>query len=295
MRGRINPGVVPRTFDDDAARVLHPAALDFIEARQRGEHRQTRRVARSPARRPQAVCVQIENRAVGRLPVCAHPQCVPRLKTKTRARLHDDGMPVAAVVVRLPLRQRLPARLRRPALNRHVCRDRIQSMGICPAVQVRVIGIIHEIKTHQRLIVRHEGEVHFLERNQRAPARAQVRHDLRNHRVRIRQHRPVGNAFVPRTSHRKNLHGRHHGVGVRGVEQDGIGDSGQGTEDAAFLIDAFRDRGRGKRQPHQKNRYDKAFHCAKNDSVNGEQNTCPEALLREFRQFPRMETSAKPA
>ena len=72
MRGRINVIVVKRAFDDQPARVFHHAALGLVVAHQRREHRETRRVAGSPARRSQPVGVQIEHRAVGRLPVGAH-------------------------------------------------------------------------------------------------------------------------------------------------------------------------------------------------------------------------------
>ena len=98
-------------------------------------------------------------------------QRLPRFPNESRARLHHDGMAVAAVVVRLPLEERLRAGSASASLSM----GRFVGMGyspygINPAVQVRLIGIIEKIDGHQRLAVRHEHIIHFLKQFQSAGA-----------------------------------------------------------------------------------------------------------------------------
>ncbi len=72
--------------------MLDLATLAFVEAHQATEHREARRIRRSPARRPQRVVAEAELCSVCRLPVdrVARQSRLPRLPDEPAAGLDDD-------------------------------------------------------------------------------------------------------------------------------------------------------------------------------------------------------------
>ena len=83
-----------RAFHNEPHRVLHHAALALIVTHERREHRQTRRVARSPAGGPERVRIEIELRAIGRLPRATHELRQPREGSLAIGTATDPYQPV---------------------------------------------------------------------------------------------------------------------------------------------------------------------------------------------------------
>src|SRR5206468_12189992 len=113
-----------RALHDDAQRVLDFAPLALVKSWQGRKHWQPGGVAGSPPGRAQGIGLEVELRAVGRLPLAAVEQGQPRLPKESRAGLNDDRMPVAAdgVHVLLPLLKPQAACFRWPGFTRQVRR-----------------------------------------------------------------------------------------------------------------------------------------------------------------------------
>src|SRR5438552_14815322 len=107
MPGRIDV-LGAGALHDDAQRVLDVAPLALVKSWQGRKHWQPGGVAGSPPGRAQGIGLEVELRAVGRVPLAPVEQGEPRLPNESRAGLDDDRMPVAAhgVYVLLPLLQR---------------------------------------------------------------------------------------------------------------------------------------------------------------------------------------------
>src|SRR5256885_831608 len=174
------------TSGDAAGLPMFPALPRYDECERGMEHRQASSVAGGPRGRAQRVALQIELRAVRRLPVCAGEFRQPRFPDEPVAGLHDDGVTVAAVVidVLLPLLKCQRACFVRPRFYRQIQRNRIWT-------RIGFVRVVEKIDGHERLIVRHQHKIHFVERAERSPRREQVGHDLLNHHVGIGQRRPA--------------------------------------------------------------------------------------------------------
>ena len=220
MVRRINV-FAPRFRHAQSHRVFDRAAFAFIVTYERRKHRQPGRVARSPSRGTQRIRIEIELRAVGRLPSTRGQFCLPHFPDRTSSRRDNNGVAIATDIghVHLPLLQSETAGIARPGFDRHVRRDRITTVRKSAAIEIRFVRIIEKRYGDARLIIRHEHVVHFVKRPQCLPTRRQIGFQLRNHRRRIRENRPPRDVFVPRIGNRENLHRRNDRVGLRCVEQ----------------------------------------------------------------------------
>ena len=223
-----------RALHDEAQHVLDLAPLALVKSWQGRKHRQPGGVAGSPTGRAQYIGLEVEFRAVGRLPLTAVEQGQPRFPDESRAGLNDDRVPVAAhgVDVLLPLLKCQIACSRRPAFNRQVRRNRIRT-------GIRLVPIKRETDRHERLRIRDERKVHFLEGPECAPGGQKIAADLRDHGVGVGQRRPAGDVLVPRVVHGEDLHCRDDRVGFRNVEQDRVGKHRRRAEEAPGVVDAF--------------------------------------------------------
>ena len=230
--------------------VFDHAALALVVAHRRDEHRQPGSVTGRPAGWPERIRIEIELRAVRGLPSALGQFHLPGFPNRTDSGRDHDSMAIAAVVVRvhLPLLQSQVSCSARPRFDRLVGGNRIAAIRIRAAVEVRFIGIIQERDRDARLIVRHEDVIHFVKRLQRL-ATAQVRLDLGDHRVRVRQERATRDVFVPGIIARHDLHRGNDGVSRRRVEQGRRGHDWRRAEDASLVIDSL-GLGHG-RQPEQ--------------------------------------------
>jgi len=198
------------------------------------------RRARSPPERACGIAVQIEFCAVGGvpigLPIRDHQESLPSLPDVPRTRLHDNGVAIPAILidVPLPIVERVVCRcVMRPCLDRQRRRDRI-------GARVRLVAVNIERNRDQRLVGRHKHKIHLVKGADGATSRLEVCDNLRHHRRGISQERSAGNVFIPGIVHRQNLHSRDNGIGFRGVEQDRVGDDGNGAQNTAGVIDTLR-------------------------------------------------------
>jgi hypothetical protein len=79
----------------------------------------------------------------------------------------------------------------------------------------------------------------------------------------------VGDILVPRVGDGEELHGRHRGISVGGIEQEGMGDRRQRAEDASFVVDAFRPSGLNYDDKGECREREETFHTVRRSHTAG--------------------------